>query len=82
MPDRGGRPGGGGAGRGPSGPRSQFRHLHLGAQIAIALVLGLFAGDWLDRRTGWAPVFTLAGTALGIALGMASVIREVGRSDR
>ena len=76
----GNRPGDGKGGS--DGPMGQFRHLHFGAQIAIALVLGIAAGDWLDGKTGWSPVFTLAGTVLGIALGMASVIREVGRSER
>ena len=50
--------------------------------IAIALVLGLYAGNWLDEKTGWAPVFTLAGTVLGISLGMAAVIREVGKGEK
>lgn len=76
------RPGDGKGGGGNDGFRSQFRHIHLGAQIAIALVLGLMAGDWLDGKTGWSPYFTLAGTILGIALGMALVFREVGRIER
>ena len=77
-------PGSGGGGRkGGSGDDGSYRgQLHLGAQIAIALILGLYAGDWLDARTGWSPFFTLAGTVLGIALGMAVVIREVGRDQR
>ena len=71
-----------GRGDDPRETRSYLRHLHLGASIAVALVLGLVAGDWLDGKTGWAPAFTLLGCVLGMALGMAYVIREVGREER
>jgi F0F1-type ATP synthase assembly protein I len=67
---------------GPGRAPSPFRHLHLGTQIAVALLLGLLGGDWLDARTGWSPVFTLVGAFLGMGLGMAVVIREVGKDTQ
>lgn len=62
--------------------RSYLRYLHLGTQMALALVAGVFGGIWLDGRTGAAPAFTVVGSVLGIGLGMAVVIRETGGKKR
>ncbi len=67
-----GRPGG------PSGFRAYLRFVHLGTQMAIILLLGVFGGLWLDGRTGSSPAFTILGAVAGIGLGMAIVIREAG----
>ena len=75
-------PGDEGGRRGGDGYRSYLRFIHLGTQMAILLVLGVFGGIWLDGRCGSSPAFTLAGSVLGIGLGMAVVIREVGGRRR
>ena len=69
-------------GRGGDGVRPYLRFIHLGTQMAILLVLGVFAGIWLDGKCRSSPAFTLAGSVLGIGLGMAVVIREVGGPKR
>jgi F0F1-type ATP synthase assembly protein I len=48
--------------------------------MALVLLLGVLGGVWLDERTGASPAFTVVGSVLGIGLGMAIVIREVGRN--
>jgi len=78
--DRG--PGEGEGGRGPDGLRSYLRFLHLGTQLTILLLLGVFGGIWLDGVAGASPAFTVVGSVLGIGLGMAVVIRETGRGRR
>ena len=49
--------------RAPSGGASAAAGL--GFQFAASLVLFFFAGQWLDRRLGTAPVFLLVGVFLG-----------------
>ena len=71
-------PGGGGRRGGPEGLGAYLRFLHLGTQMAILLVLGVFGGLWLDGRMGSSPTFTVIGAVGGIAVGMAVVIRAVG----
>lgn len=68
-------------GRRAAGFRAYLRHLHLGTQLALLLVLGVFGGIWLDGKLGWSPALTLVGAFLGIGLGMAVVIRDVNRKE-
>lgn len=42
----------------------------MGWTIAVAIVLGVLAGNWLDGRTGTHPLFLLLGLVLGLALGL------------
>jgi len=42
----------------------------MGWSIAIAILVGVIAGNWLDGRTGRHPLFLLAGLVLGLALGL------------
>lgn len=76
----GDRSGEGERGKEPDGLQGYLRFLHLGWQIVLTLLLGVFGGRWLDGRLGTTPVLTVAGAVLGIGLGMAVVIREVDRS--
>jgi len=69
----------GNRGGGPDRLRTYLRFLHLGTQMAMLLVLGVFGGVWLDGRLGSRPAFTVVGSVLGIGLGMAVVIRETGK---
>jgi ATP synthase protein I len=41
----------------------------LGLQVALAIVIGLFLGYYLDGKFGTSPWLTLIGLGLGIAAG-------------
>lgn len=42
----------------------------MGWTIAVAIVLGVLLGNWLDGRAGTHPLFLLIGLILGLALGL------------
>ncbi len=42
----------------------------MGWTIAVAIVLGVVLGNWLDGRAGTHPLFLLLGLILGLALGL------------
>jgi F0F1-type ATP synthase assembly protein I len=48
-----------------------------GVQFALAIVVFLFVGEWLDRRLGTAPVFLILGVFAGAAGGFYSMYRKV-----
>jgi F0F1-type ATP synthase assembly protein I len=54
----------------PSARNSLWAHAYGGTQLAVSVLLGLFLGYWLDRKWGFTPWFTLAGSALGLAVGL------------
>jgi len=54
-------------------------YLGLGVQLAASVGLGVFAGQWLDRRVGSEGIFALVGGLLGFALTMVTLVRTVGR---
>jgi len=37
----------------------------LGVQFCVALLLSLYAGQWMDKRLGTAPVFLLLAVVVG-----------------
>jgi F0F1-type ATP synthase assembly protein I len=39
-------------------------------QLLFSILLGMYAGHWLDQKTGHSPWFTLLGLFCGIFLGM------------
>jgi len=45
----------------------------VGLQLVLCLCVGLFGGQWLDRRAGTAPVLAIVGTVLGIVAGFRSL---------
>lgn len=45
------------------------RYLGLGLQLAVSILLGFFAGYYLDRRFQSLPWFTLGGCAAGLVAG-------------
>lgn len=51
----------------------------MGWAIAISIVLGVIAGNWLDGRTGRHPLFLLLGLVIGLALGLYSAGRMLVR---
>ncbi|HUL03426.1 MAG TPA: AtpZ/AtpI family protein [Gemmatimonadales bacterium] len=42
-----------------------LRYAGAGIELAVAVGLGAFAGQWLDRKTGAAGIFTIVGAMLG-----------------
>jgi F0F1-type ATP synthase assembly protein I len=68
-----GRPGGKAAIGGPSA--SEFAGV--GLQFAASIVLGLFAGQWVDRKFGTAPWFLIIGVFSGAAAGFHSLYRKL-----
>jgi F0F1-type ATP synthase assembly protein I len=45
-------------------------HVYSGTQLAVSVLLGVFAGYYLDRRWGSSPWGLLAGATLGLAIGL------------
>lgn len=41
----------------------------VGIELALAVVIGLYAGRWLDEKLGTAPWLATVGFVLGIAAG-------------
>ena len=55
----------------------------LGLQFGVALVIGVFAGQWVDRRIGTAPFGMLVGTfVLGGGVFIGSYRRLMAKSRR
>jgi F0F1-type ATP synthase assembly protein I len=51
----------------------------LGLSFVIAMVLGVLAGTWLDKVTGWKPFFFILFFILGFAAGVLNVYRTISR---
>ena len=51
----------------------------LGLSFVIALAIGVGLGTWLDRLTGWKPVFFIVFFILGFAAGVLNVYRTISR---
>jgi ATP synthase protein I len=54
----------------------------VGLAFAVAIVLGLALGWWLDRKFGTAPACLLAGLFVGIAAGFKNLFTLSARLDR
>ena len=52
------------------------RHLSVGLEMLVGVVLGVVVGQWLDRRFGLAPWGTVVGVMLGVAGGMYLLIKQ------
>ncbi len=51
----------------------------MGWAIAVSIVLGVLAGNWIDGRSGRHPLFLLLGLVIGLALGLAAAGRMLFR---
>ena len=49
----------------------------VGIQFALAIVVFLFAGQWLDRRLGTDGIFTIAGAFVGGGGAFYSMYRKI-----
>ena len=48
---------------------------YFGVSLAVSVVLGFLAGQWVDGRLNTGIIFTLIGVLLGLAGAMASAVR-------
>jgi len=58
------------------------RYGTVGLELVLSVVVGLFAGQFLDRRFHTAPWLTLVGTGYGIAAGVRGLYRAAQRATR
>ena len=58
------------------------RYGTVGLELVLSVVVGLFAGQFLDRHFHTAPWLTLIGTAYGIAAGVRGLYRAAQRATR
>jgi ATP synthase protein I len=53
----------------------------VGLQFAIAILVGLFAGRWLDQKFGTAPWLLIAGLVVGATAGFYAMYKALKASD-
>lgn len=53
-----------------------------GIELALSILLCLYAGKWLDGKLGTEPLFLIVGAFLGAAAGMYSMIRSLTDAQR
>jgi F0F1-type ATP synthase assembly protein I len=75
------RPPEGSAARG-SGAGSGAAFAGLGLQFALAIVVFLYAGQWLDRRLGTGPLFLILGVFVGAGGAFYSMYRKLMAAQR
>jgi ATP synthase protein I len=47
----------------------------VGIEVAVAIVIGTFGGQWVDRRFGTAPWFTIIGFVAGVGAAIKALVR-------
>jgi len=52
-------------------------YLTIGIQLAAAVVVFFFLGDWIDKRYGIAPIGKLVGTLVGMIGGFIKFFKSV-----
>ena len=73
------------AGRGdkrPTGAPSAGAFAGFGIQFVVALLLFLYAGKWVDRQLGTAPLFLVLGVFLGAGESFYSMYRGLTGAQR
>lgn len=60
----------------PNVPRSPlWDHVSSGTQLAVSVLLGVYAGYRADKRWGSSPWGLLAGAGLGLAVGLYAFLK-------
>jgi F0F1-type ATP synthase assembly protein I len=54
----------------------------VGIQFALAIIVFLFAGQWLDKRLGTNGMLTIAGVFVGAGAGFYSMYRRISAAQR
>jgi len=65
-----------------SGLKGTMRFSSVGLELALSVLLGFLAGDWLDGRLGSTPWAALAGVVLGSTAGFLNLWRALRRLTR
>ena len=58
------------------------RYGTVGLELVLSVLVGLFGGQFLDRRLGTGPWLTLIGVGYGIAAGVRALYRAAQRATR
>ena len=66
----------------PPGGLSGADFAGVGIQFAVAIIGFLFAGQWLDKKIGTGPVFTIAGVFLGAAAAFYNMYRKISAAKK
>lgn len=61
----------------PGQTEEYWKYAQVGLELAVAVLLGFWAGYELDRKLGTAPWLMLAGAAAGLAGGFFMIMREI-----
>jgi ATP synthase protein I len=56
-------------------PRDAWRYIGVGSEMVGATFVGAAIGWWVDRLTGWSPVFLVVFFLVGSAAGFVAVYR-------
>ena len=68
--------------RSPKGGLSGADFAGVGMQFAIAILVFLFAGHWLDKRLGSNGLFTIAGVFIGAGAAFFSMYRKISAAQK
>ncbi len=63
-------------------PGSSPRMMGLGIQFVVAILLCLYAGQWLDRRLGTGPWLLVLGVFVGASAGFYAMYRALVAEDK
>jgi len=66
----------------PSGGLSGADFAGVGLQFAAAIVLFLFAGQWIDNKVGTNGLFTIVGVFVGGAAAFYNMYRKITAAQR
>ena len=61
--------------------RSLVRLAGLGVDLVVSTLVGGTIGWWLDRLTGWSPLFLVVFLVFGAAAGFLAIYRAVAGDD-
>ena len=53
-----------------------------GLQFGLSIIIGFFAGWWIDKKAGTTPLFLLCGIVFGAVAGFYSLYRQVTAYNR
>jgi F0F1-type ATP synthase assembly protein I len=63
-------------------PAGAAKYAGLGVQLAAAILVFVFAGQWLDKKLGTQALFTILGAFLGFGGTMWSLIRRLNKDNK
>ena len=61
----------------PKGLQGVGQYADLGLRLAVAVLLGIAGGYWLDTKLGTGPLLLIVGLAFGMTSGLLSLYRTV-----